>query len=206
MSAIGVFGGTFDPVHIGHLAAAERVRCELGMEQIIFVPAMIPPHKLDRKISSGEHRLKMLIRATTDNPFFVVDDCELRSEEPSYTVRTMQYFRRKYQEDELFFIMGMDNLLDLDTWYNPEELISICRLVVVARPGYKIENTDEVLERLPETIWEKTTFLQVPGLDISATDIRVRLGKGQSVRYLLPDSVKDYIFSSGLYGVKKIER
>lgn len=201
MGRLGIFGGTFDPIHIGHLAAAERTLSDFDLDRIIFVPANVPPHKPDRDVTPPEHRMNMVLVATAENPSFNVSNVEMVRGGRSFTVDTMTYFREMHPEDELFFIMGMDSLLELETWHNVEGLVALCRLIVVARPGYELDRTDCRLVNLPPTVWEHVDYLQVPGLDISATDIRKRLKEGKSVRYLLIPQVYDYIQDYGLFGV-----
>ncbi|MGE5415791.1 MAG: nicotinate-nucleotide adenylyltransferase [Acidobacteriota bacterium] len=200
MGRLGVFGGTFDPIHIGHLAAAERTLSDFDLDRIIFVPANVPPHKPDHVVTPPEHRMNMVLVATAENPCFNVSNVEMVRGGRSFTVDTMVYFREMHPEDELFFIMGMDSLLELDTWHDVEGLVALCRLVVVARPGYELDKTDSRLVNLPPIVWDRIDYLQVPGLDISATDIRSRLKEGKSVRYLLIPQVYDYIQDHGLFG------
>jgi len=199
MPKVGVFGGTFDPVHLGHLAAAERVRCDLELEQVIFVPANISPFKLGHRHSASRHRLHMVQLAVRDNPHFGVSEIELERGGTSYTVDTIELLKAQKPDDELYFIMGMDSLLDLNGWKDVDRLIRMCRLVVVTRPGYEISREQLNLLGLPALVWERTTFLEVPGLDIASTDLRERIRRGQSVRYLLTSEVETYIRENGLY-------
>lgn len=144
----------------------------------------------------------MVALAIKDNPYFQVSDIELHRNGPSFTVETMEEFHRQYPIDDLCFIMGMDSLLELDTWKDVPRLAALCRLVVVTRPGYNLRSDDARLAHLTPEIWESTVILSVPGLDIAARDIRDLLAGGESVRYLLVPEVESYIKEHGLYGVK----
>ncbi len=195
----GVFGGTFDPVHIGHLAVAERVYCDLGLDRIVFVPASVSPFKLGEVGTPGEHRLAMLKLAIKDNPHFTVSDIELQRGGTSYTVDTMEMLRERYPQDEFYFIMGMDSFLELGGWKDVKRLVELCQLVVVTRPGYELPQEQKELSTLPPYVWQRTRFLEMPGLDIAATEIRERIKKGRSVRYLLTPEVESYIYENGIY-------
>jgi nicotinate-nucleotide adenylyltransferase len=195
----GIFGGTFDPVHIGHLAVAERVRCDSGLDKVVFIPTNTSPFKVGQVNSSGEHRLNMLRLATQENPHFTVSDIELQRGGTSYTVDTMEHLKSLYPSDEFFFIMGMDSFLELNGWKGVDRLTELCRLVVVTRPGYELGQTQRRSLGLPQTVWKRTRFLEVPGLDIAATEIRDRVRRGQSVRYLLIPEVETYIHENGIY-------
>jgi len=194
----GVFGGTFDPVHIGHLAVAERVYSDLGLDRIVFVPANRSPFKLGKASASGEHRLNMLKLAIQDNSHFAVSDIELQRGGTSYTVDTMEVFREQYPQDEFYFIMGMDSFLELSCWKDVERLVELARLVVVTRPGYELP-PEQKQSALPASVWQRTCFLEMPGLDIAATEIRERIKKGRSVRYLLVPEVETYIYANEIY-------
>lgn len=195
----GVFGGTFDPVHIGHLAVAERVYCDLDLDRIVFVPASASPFKLGEATTPGEHRLAMLKLAVQDNPHFAVNDIELQRGGTSYTVDTMEMLGERYPQDEFYFIMGMDSFLELGGWKNVKRLVELCQLVVVTRPGYELPREQKELSSLPSYVWQRTRFLETPGLDIAATEIRERIKKGRSVRYLLTPDVESYIYENGIY-------
>lgn len=199
MAKIGIFGGTFDPVHVGHLVAADRACCDLDMQKVIFVPAGLPPHKAGQPVTPGEHRLAMVRLAVQDNPRFEVSDLELKRQGCSYTVDTISYFRRLLPDDELYFILGMDSLLQLNTWHDVDNMLKMCCLVAVARPGYALETGDPEIKLLWEKVRERTLILRIPGLDIAASELRQRVREGRTVRYLLPAAVLDYIEEHGLY-------
>lgn len=195
----GIFGGTFDPVHIGHLATAERVHCDLGLDRVIIVPTNISPFKVEQINSAGEHRLNMVRLAIRDNPHFLVSDIELRRGGTSYTVDTMELLKIQYPNDELYFIMGMDSFLELSGWKDVDRLVELCKLVAVTRPGYEFPQEQLRLLGISQSLRWRTRFLEVPGLDIAATEIRDRVRRGQSVRYLLAPETEAYIRENGLY-------
>lgn len=190
-------GGTFDPIHYGHLLAAEEARFRFGMNQVIFVPCGIPPHKKPYAVTPAEHRYAMTVLATASNPQFVVSRIELDRPGPSYAIDTIRAFRQMFGEGtELFFITGVDAVLEILTWKENGELIKICRFIAVTRPGYDIR---QLHDRLPPDYLERIIPLTIPGIDVSSTMIRERVRKGEPIRYLTPDPVCDYIAKHGLY-------
>jgi len=194
---IGVFGGTFDPIHIGHLVSAEEVRVELGLERVVFVPARLPPHKLDHVVSLVEHRLAMVELAIASNPHFAVSKVDIDRSGPSYTVDTIELLRDEWGGGEIYFIMGSDSLLDILTWHNPQRLIRLCRFAVVSRPGYQVD-LDELDDLLPG-VASRVQMLNAPELAISSTDIQRRVREGLSIKYQVPEAVEDYIYQHKLY-------
>ncbi len=194
----GVIGGTFDPIHIGHLIIAEQVRTRLGLDQMVFVPAGLPPHKIDQWITAPQHRLNMVKLAIAGNPHLAVSLIDINRFGPSYTVDTIRLFLDQWgAQAEIFFVMGSDSLADLPTWRQPERLMRLCRIVVVERPGYRVVLDD--LDRLLPGAASLIRMLDTPTLDISSTGIRRRIREGRSVRYLLPQAVEQYIRTHGLY-------
>ncbi len=190
---IGIMGGTFDPIHYGHLVTAEEVRVEFGITDVIFVPSGKPPHKINRKITWAEHRYLMTVLATVTNLFFSVSRIEIDRKGPSFAIDTIAQFRSIFGEDaELFFITGADAFLEMDKWYRAEDLVKMCKFVAATRPGYPIERIDARFSKYIELI-------EVPALSISSTDIRRRVVENRSIKYLLPEAVEDYIFKNGLY-------
>lgn len=196
---IGLMGGTFDPVHYGHLVTAEEARCQFGMEKVIFIPAGKPPHKTRKNISQPRHRLEMTWRAVGSNPDFTVSDQEIKREGLSYTVDTIQAFREQYEGWDIYFITGADAVLEILTWKKVEELLRKCCFVAASRPGFRLESMGEELTRLPAECTGRIKTLEVPALAISSTNIRQRVRDGRPIRYLLPEAVKDYIYRHGLY-------
>lgn len=184
---VGFLGGTFDPIHLGHLRAAETAREGLGLERVAFVPAGVPPHR-GAPLASALDRYAMTALATACQPAFVASDMELRREGPSYTVDTLRAWRCARPHDELVLLLGSDAFADMSGWREVEALRSLCEVAVLARPGDARETGD-------------ATTLRVvgPALDLSSSEIRSRLAEGRSVRYLVPEAVADYITKRGLY-------
>jgi nicotinate-nucleotide adenylyltransferase len=189
---LGVMGGTFDPIHLGHLRAAENAREELGLDRVLFVPAARPPHRPDR-LASPLDRFAMVALATFDHPAFVASDLELRRDGPSYTVDTLRALRGERPHDELFLIVGSDTFPEMASWREPEALLALCTVAVVARPG------DDAAAGPADPPPPNAVSLSGPGLPISASAIRERVREGRSVRYLVPEGVADYIQKRGLY-------
>ncbi len=195
---IGVFGGTFDPIHIGHLVSAEEAWWELELERVLFIPAGLPPHKLDHAMSPVEHRLAMVELAIASNPHFAVSRVDIDRFGPCYTVDTIELLRDEWGPGvEIYFIMGSDSLLDILTWYNPRRLIRLCRFAVVSRPDYQVD-LDELDALLPG-VASRVQMLNAPELAISATDIQRRVREGLSIKYQVPEAVEDYIYQHKLY-------
>lgn len=195
---VGILGGTFDPIHIGHLISAEEARVELELERVVFIPAGLPPHKLDHVMSPVEHRLAMVELAVASNPHFVVSRVDIDRLGPSYTVDTIELLKGGWGPGvEIYFIMGSDSLLDILTWHDPERLIRLCRFAVVSRPGYPV-NLGELDALLPG-VASRVQMLDAPELAVSSTDIQRRVRKGLSIKYQVPEAVKDYIYQHKLY-------
>lgn len=195
---IGILGGTFDPPHIGHLVIAEEARVKLSLAKVYFVPARQPPHKMDEPVSPLADRVAMLRLALDDSPFFVLSLVEANRPGPSYTVDTVRQLNAEFPPaTELFFIMGMDSLADLPTWHKPNDLIEMCHLAVLKRPGYSADL--EGLERRIPGIKSKVLFIPAPELEISSSDLQGRVRRGLSIHYMVPDGVADYIVQHHLY-------
>lgn len=196
---IGIFGGTFDPIHIGHLVIAEAAREEYALERVIFVPAAHPPHKLARFITPEEDRLAMVRLATESNPYFEVSDVEIRRPGLSYTVDTLRWFHTQFPPDtEFYFILGMDTLLELPTWKYIDELLELTHFIGALRPHYE-RDPEKVIAHFGRTGRERIHALAVPQLEISATDLRNRMENGRSVRYFIPAAVREYVIKNGIY-------
>ena len=194
---IGVLGGTFDPIHLAHLVAAEEVRVRIALERVLFVPAGLPPHKLHMNVTPTEHRLKMVELAIASNPHFAISKVDIDRSGPSYTVDTIELLRDEWGGGEIYFIMGSDSLLDILTWHNPQRLIRLCRFAVVSRPGYHVD-LDELDDLLPG-VASRVQMLNAPELAISSTDIQRRVREGLSIKYQVPEAVEDYIYQHKLY-------
>lgn len=189
---VGIFGGTFDPIHLGHLIVAEQARGQLGLDRVVFVPARVPPHKRGAS-AAAEHRFRMTCLAVEDNPGFTVSDLELRREGPSYTVDTLRALRAEESGDARhYLLLGADSARDLEQWKDVDTLLEDSTVVVLGRPG--VEQDD-----LPPRVGTRATFLSTPLLGISSTEIRRLVREGGTVRYLVPVPVEDYIRSEGLY-------
>ncbi|MBE0467590.1 MAG: nicotinate-nucleotide adenylyltransferase [Candidatus Desulforudis sp.] len=199
MMKLGVMGGTFDPVHYGHLVAAEGVRYEYRLDKVIFVPAGRPPHKPNYRISDPEHRLALVRLAVASNPFFEVSDLEIERPGLSYTYDTIREMRRLHDPDEIYFITGADAVLEILSWHRFEELLEICRFIAATRPGYELGGLTGRLRELPAHLVERIVPVEVPALAISSSDIRRRVREGRPIKYLLPESVEAYILSRALY-------
>lgn len=196
---IGVLGGTFDPVHIGHVRLAEVVMARLDLSYVLFVPAGDPYMKIDQYITPAEHRLAMVRLATSGHPNLKVSTTEIERQGPSYTVDTIAELKKNLKdEDELFFILGWDNLAELPRWREPRRLIQMCQLVAVPRVGYPIPNPKSMDEAIPG-LSQRVIVLGRPIINISATVIRERVAKGLSIRHLVPEAVTQYIKEHGLY-------
>lgn len=190
---IGIFGGSFDPPHLGHLIVAEHVRVHLGLDRILFVPAATAPHKLGREVTDAGHRLRMLERALFSNPDFQVSDEEAVRGGVSYTIETLAALRTRHPGAELFLMIGADNALEFDSWKDPGGIRSSARIVVMHRPGVKLD-----LKRLRRNIPD-ALVVDVPAIDIASRIIRKRVAEGVTIRYLVPDGVLEYIREHGLY-------
>lgn len=195
---IGVFGGTFDPVHVGHLILTEFVRDALSLDQVLFVPAFIPPHKQGATISPGERRLTMVELAIAGNDRLAASDVELKRGGVSYTVDTLADLAKACPDDELTLLVGADNLHDLPNWRRPAELVSLARIAAVRRPG----NPPVDWAVLPmDLLTAGVGFheVEIPLIEVSSTMIRERRRQGKSIRYLTPAAVEAYLDHHGLY-------
>ncbi len=196
---LAVIGGTFDPVHYGHLIAAEHARVQLDIDKVIFIPTGRPPHKISQAVTDWEHRLMMLQLATSDNPAFEISSLEEPGRGFSYTIDTIHRLRSLNPATAIYFLMGADALLTIDTWKDYQQLIALCSFVVVTRPQYVIDRSNPVLADLPEEWWLQMRQVEIPAMDISSTDIRRRVAAGRTIKYLLPGLVEEYIFANDLY-------
>lgn len=199
MLRIGIMGGTFDPIHFGHLVTAEAARHAFKLDQVIFVPSGRPPHKRVRRVSADDHRYLMTVLATVTNPWFEVSRVELDRPGPSYAIDTVVHFRDRYPGTEIFFITGADAILEIVSWERRTELFDLCHFIAATRPGYPMQELESLRSALEAEEFERINPLEVPALAISSSDIRVRLNKGEPVKYLLPESVERYILKNSLY-------
>lgn len=199
---LGVFGGTFDPIHHGHLVAAEEVRARLNLDKVLFVPAGLPPHKLDVDITPTRHRLAMLKLAIASNPGFAMSRVDVDRHGPCYTVETLALLHDEYGPGtELFFLMGMDSLVELITWREPERVIRLAWIVVVGRPGFEAD-INELNKVLPGAK-ERIRIVDTPLMEVASRDIRMRVREGLPIRYQVPEAVEKYIREHDLYAHRK---
>lgn len=197
MARLGLFGGTFDPVHTGHIALAEQVLNELSLDEIIFLPAGNPPHKTKEEITDKMHRLRMVQLATAKNSRFSVSDYEVRRETKSYSYQTVEAFCTMYPEDELFFIVGGDSFRDFPKWMEYERLMALCSFIVVSRPGVSPDKYFEQFrgDEKPPRVF----FVQNAAYDVSSTQIRAYFRKQNFPEHMLPPAVTAYIREHQLY-------
>ncbi len=196
---VGILGGTFDPIHLGHLLIAEECWDQLQLTEVLFVPAGQPPHKRGVAISSVADRLAMVERAIADNPHFRLSRADVDRPGPSYSVDTLARIQAEEGPDALlFFIVGKDSLIDLPTWREPERLIQMGQIVAVNRPGYPPIDLTR-LDALIPGARERITLVEGPGIAVSASEIRRRVAAGRSIRYLVPESVRRYVEERSLY-------
>ncbi|MBE0427475.1 MAG: nicotinate-nucleotide adenylyltransferase [Nitrospirae bacterium] len=213
----GILGGTFNPVHYGHLRAAEEVREKLGFDKIIFIPSKNPPLKT-KEIAEPEHRYEMSRLATSNNKFFELSDIEFRLKGKSYSVKTMEELKKSSPGTDFFFILGIDTFLDVPNWWHPERVIKLTNFVIISRPHFRfvdlkksqyIKINKRALKELDDrkielyttklTSKQDVVLLRVTELGISSTEIRELISQGKSVNYLLPAKVKSYIIANKLY-------
>ncbi len=190
---IGIMGGTFNPIHYGHLVTAEVVRDKFKLDKVIFVPSYRTPYKGRRDLISSSHRYKMAKLAIANNGYFSVSNIEIKRRGKSYTRDTMKEFKEKFgKETKLFFITGADAITQMPKWKGAKELPQLCEFIAASRPGFK-------LRKLPPRYERHTRLIEVPALAISSTDIRKRLKRGETIKYLLPEKVERYIHQHRLY-------
>ncbi len=214
---LGILGGTFNPIHFGHLAAAEEVRDRLKLEKVIFIPSFLPPHKIEEDIPSAVQRQEMVRLAIRGNAHFTVSDVEIRRGGRSYTVDTIEALRQSHPGAELYFLTGLDSFLEIRTWKDWDRLLTLCSFVVLSRDGYRFRDIAQIgILDVPErelsaldarekdqvviTSGGIRVYLErVPFYDISSTDIRTRVREGRSIKYHLPEAVEHYIIENKLY-------
>lgn len=188
----GIFGGTFDPIHLGHLIAAQAAREALDLDRVVFIPAGRPPHKRSRRLAPGRWRLRMVELAIAGNPCFRVSDIELRHSRPSYTAGTLKLLKENFPGIELCLLIGWDQAILLDTWKRTEEIFRLATVAVLRRPGYDPR-------RIPARWSRKSLFVEIPWIDISSSRIREMVKEGNDIRYLVPEAVRRFILRRKLY-------
>lgn len=198
---IGLMGGTFDPIHQGHLVTAEAVRSRFNLEKVVFVPSGKPPHKADKMITSKAKRYLMTELATVTNPYFDVSRVEINRPGVSYAIDTVLYFRQRLPEDSiLYFITGADAIMEIVTWKDVDLLFEHCIFIAATRPGFDLDKMrNQLRQQLEPRQLERIIPIQVPAMAISSTDIRDRVRQDRTIKYLLPESVENYIYKNDLY-------
>ena len=200
---IGIMGGTFDPIHLGHLAVAENVREMCHLDHVLFIPSANPPHKRGHRLAAARHRYAMTLLAICSNPYFSISSLEMDRPGLSYAVDTVQELLRIYgQETSFYFITGADAIKEVPDWERVDELLSICHFVAAARPG-PAPDFAHLWRRFGAIGREHIHCLTTPELDISSTDIRARVHQGLSIKYIVPESVVQYIYKEGLYNAEE---
>jgi len=190
LKKVCIIGGSFNPIHIGHLILANTVLEELNLDEMIFVPCYIQPLKGDKDFASSTHRLEMVKLAIQSNPEFTLSDIEINRKGKSYTVDTLKFFKKKYEN--LYFVIGADNIKDFHKWKEPDTILKIANLIVTNRGGINIQ--------IPEKIrGKKIISCTIPQIEISSTMIREKIRNGQSIKYLVPEAVENYIIQNNLY-------
>ena len=198
---IGVMGGTFNPIHAGHLMLAEWAKEALELKRILFIPTGMPYMKEDEEVLPGNIRLQMVELAIRDNVSFDVSGMEIERGGKTYTCDTIAQLKREYPEASLYFIMGADCLFTIDKWRSPDVIFGNCEVVVAARNGSSMEEMECKRRELEEEYHAKIHLLQFPAMELSSTDIRERIAKGASIRYMVPDGVREYILQNHLYEI-----
>lgn len=197
---IGLMGGTFNPIHYGHLVTAEQALHQFNLDEIIFIPSGQPPHKKE-DLLGAEERYLMTTMATASHPKFFVSRLEIERPGPSYTIDTLRQLKQMFAEETgLFFITGADAVWEILTWKEPEKLALYSEFIAATRPGYNLSKFKQIQKENPRL--PKVHFMEIPALAISSTDIRARIRNNFPCRYLLPDIVYDYIIKQGFYGAK----
>lgn len=197
---LGILGGTFDPIHYGHLLLAETCREQLNLTEVRFIPAGVPPHKQQHQITDGHARADMLQLAVSGCPEYVVDRREIRRKGPSFTVETLAEYAAEFSDAELYFLMGADSLRDVPQWREPERICELATIVAVNRPGVPAPTSEQVLEWVGPKLAPGIRVLSMPGTDLCATDLRARIKSGRNLRFRTPKAVEAYIVQHQIYG------
>lgn len=199
MKKVGIMGGTFNPIHNGHLLIAENAYDQLQLDEVRFIPTGKSPHKQHQTITDGVHRMRMVELAIADHAGFVADDRELRAESLSYSYVTLEQLHQEQPQWELFFIMGGDSLRDFKTWRSPERICACASLAVAVRDACDVKQLQLYAEELKQLYQAKVYLLQTPNLSVNSSEIRARVAAGQTIRYQVPEPVRMYVQEHGLY-------
>ncbi|OLZ10828.1 nicotinate-nucleotide adenylyltransferase [Sulfobacillus thermosulfidooxidans] len=197
--AIGLMGGTFNPIHYGHLVTAEAARDAFHLDRVIFIPSGQPPHKPPSVLASAEHRFLMTFLAIAPNMHFELSRVEIDRQGPSYTSETLAYFHRLDPDVDWYFISGADAILEIASWHYPEDIFRYAHLIAASRPGYSLSRIHALARELGEEKVQRIHQLEVPALAISSSQVRERLRLGLSIKYLVPEAVEHYIEKNHLY-------
>jgi len=200
---IGIMGGTFNPIHHGHMVTAQEALDQFSLDRVVFIPTGDPPHKVEDLLAHAEDRYLMTVIAISSNDSFFVSRAEIDRRGKSYTIETVKELRNTYGADaELFFITGADAILEILTWKNTDEIVTLAKFIAATRPGYdlsKIEGLKSTLFRSEKEADKGISIMEIPALAISSTDIRKRIKQGRPINYLVPEGVNNYIIKHGLY-------
>lgn len=196
---IGIMGGTFNPIHHGHLILSEYIRTEANLDKIIFIPTGVPPHKFDVDVLDGKTRLEMVDLAIENNPYFISSDIEVKRTKMTYTIDTLIELEEIYKGCQLYMIIGADTLMSLGSWRDYPRFLSLARFIVIDRLGLSSADIFEEIVRLNKQFKAEIQSMESPVIDISSTSIRDRLKKGLSIKYLVPESIEEYILLNNLY-------
>ncbi len=202
VNRVGIMGGTFDPIHMGHLVTAEEARQQFNLDHVVFVPVGDPPHKEGQGVSDPEHRYLMAVLAVITNPYFTVSRIEIECamEGPTYTINTINAFRNLYEgKASFYFISGADAILDILTWKDYPLLLNSCQFIAASRPGYNLSRIQETISPAYPSILKKVHLLEIPAMAISSTAIRERVREGKTIKYLTPEAVEHYIIKNNLW-------
>jgi nicotinate-nucleotide adenylyltransferase len=199
MRKIGIMGGTFNPIHYGHLLIAENACAQLGLDEVRFIPTGRSPHKQGQACLSGTHRLRMVELAIADNPCFLADNRELLRDDVSYTCVTLEELKRQFPEDELYFIMGGDSLRDFHTWYQPGSICDHAVLVAAIRDDCDQSHLEDYASALRRDLSAEVRLLHTPNLSVTSRELRRRVRAGETIRYQVPETVRHYIYANALY-------
>lgn len=196
---IGILGGTFNPVHMGHLFMAEYARTEMELDMVMFIPTGVPYMKNNKEILPSDIRMKMLELSIANNPFFITSDIEIKREGNTYTYETLEELKQLYPNAELFFLVGADCLFTIEKWYQPQRIFNNCTLLAANRNDVPIQELSEKKQFLEDKFQAKVVLLDVPQMDISSTKVRKNIKNHKSIRYMVNDKVHDYILQNNLY-------
>ena len=199
MKKIGLMGGTFNPIHIGHLMLAENAYASCNLDEVWFLPSADPPHKVDQNVLEYAHRSRMTELAIESIPYFKKSDFETERSERSYTAETLRLLRMRYPDTEFYFIMGADSLFQIETWYEPHNVMKRSILAVAVRDHHSIEEMNKQIDYLKDRYGARIQLMNMPGIDLSSNMIRRRVSQHQTIRFFVPENVRTYIYENGLY-------